>query len=101
MLKICSLNRLLLLMLLFMAQQIFAKPNYAVVVESETPSTLTFNYFQQPKEAQNVAKKPIDYIMQWTALQLLGKPYAPALLDAFNSRVFIYQSKSNRLYVIY
>ncbi|MCC2625900.1 MAG: hypothetical protein K0R14_1773 [Burkholderiales bacterium] len=78
MLKINLLGKLLLPTLL-LATQIYAKTNYPVVIESGTPAVLA--QLNSAAKAQNIAKKPIGELMQWTALQLLDKPYEPALLD--------------------
>jgi len=56
-----------------------ANPDYSIIVESQTPTTL--NTIAKNAIAQNIAKLPIGEIMQWTALQMLGKPYVGGLLD--------------------
>lgn len=79
MLKISLSSRLLLLAFLFTSAQIFAQSTYATIVESGTPATLS--ELNSAAKAQKIAKKPIGDIMQWTALQLLNKPYEGRLLD--------------------
>lgn len=53
--------------------------SYQVIVESTTPAIL--GSILQSAKKQNIAQQNMGQIMQWAALQLLGKPYAPALLD--------------------
>lgn len=70
---------LLIIILLSVTSQNFAQTKYPTIIESATPTTLS--QLDNAAKAQNVAKKPIGDIMQWTSLQLLGKPYEAALLD--------------------
>lgn len=79
MLKTILSNRLLLLVLFFISLHINAVPNYQLVVESQTPEV--FSKLVTSAKTQKIAKKPIGDIMQWTALQLLNKPYVGRLLD--------------------
>jgi hypothetical protein len=79
MLKINMICKLVLPILLFVAGQTFAKTNYPTIIESGTPTVLA--ELNQAAKTQKIAQKPIGDIMQWTALQLLGKPYEAALLD--------------------
>jgi hypothetical protein len=56
-----------------------ATPNYMTIIESQTPDI--FLSLKKAANTQGIAKNPIGDIMQWTAIQLLGKPYVGRLLD--------------------
>lgn len=56
-----------------------AVSNYAVIVESGT--TVMINNLNLQAKKDKIANKSIGKTIEWTALQLLNQPYAPALLD--------------------
>ena len=50
-----------------------------IVIEDGTGNILS--KIKSEAKAQHVNKKPMREIMQWVALQLIGSPYVPGLLD--------------------
>lgn len=65
---------------------------YEIIVESGTPKTLAVIKANANKE--KVAKLPIGKVIEWTALQLMGKPYSIALLDQ-KTPEYLYISLNN------
>lgn len=73
------ITKLLLSTALFLTQFVASATTYPTVIESNTPDELL--KLESVAKAQNIGKKSMGDIMQWTSLQLLGKPYEAALLD--------------------
>lgn len=65
--------------LLLITSQAFSESSYPTIIESSTPAILS--QLNSAAKSQNISKKSIGDIMQWTSLQLLGKPYEGRLLD--------------------
>lgn len=68
-----------LLILGLISSTTFANDEYNTFVESNTQSIV--KQIQKKASSQKVAKLPLGKITEWTALQLVGKPYSIALLD--------------------
>jgi hypothetical protein len=66
--------------------------NYETIIESGTAQTLLQIKYSATKSA--IAKSSMGNIMQWVALQLLGKPYSIALLDR-KTPEYLYISLAN------
>lgn len=69
--------------------KLYAAPSYPIIIESDTPMTLT--RLESNAKEMHVAKQPIGKVTSWVALQLVGKPYVPALLDQ-ESTEYLYVS---------
>ncbi len=58
---------------------IAANSDYPVVIDSKTTGIMSNLDVKANKD--QVSKLPLGQVIQWTALQLLGQPYAKSLLD--------------------
>ena len=75
-----SLKLSLLALGFFLSNLCFAvSADYPVVIESKTVDIMS-NLNVKAKKVQ-ASKLPLGQVIQWTALQLLGQPYAKSLLD--------------------
>lgn len=68
------------ILLMALAGATFAQEdNYQIIIESGTSGTISS--LNSAATKAKIYKQPIGQVVQWTALQLIGKPYVRALLD--------------------
>ena len=63
--------------------------DFQIITESGTPEILS--KITSKAKSQNIKQKSMGEIMQWVALQLVGSPYVPGLLDKTTSE-YLYVS---------